>query len=130
MKKAFIREEARCYFIPFLLGDNSTSHHLSKRIFRKYGIISLILDTKGSFADIWDFSCKFIKLSPSDNQSLTLLQLIDISREFPTAMPILIPCSKEYETFTQLFEKELESVFALSSKELLFETSPLKIIPS
>ena len=130
MKKAFIREEARCFFIPFLLGNNATSHRLSKKILRKYGIVSFILDSKGNFSDIWDFSSKFIKLSYSNTPDVTLLQLIDFAHEFPSTMPILIPCSEEYEKFMEIFKKELEPIFALSSKELVLTNSPLKIIPS
>ena len=130
MKKAFIKEEARCYFIPFLLGDNATSHHFSRKLLRKYGIVSIVLDTKGSFANFWDFSYRFIRLSPSNDKELTLLQLFDIANEFPSTMPILIPCCDEYEEFTKLFEKELETVFVLSNDKSIFTNSPLKIIPS
>lgn len=130
MNKSFIKEEARLYFIPFLLGDNQASHRLSRKIFKKYGISSFILDDKRTFADIWDFSCRFIKLSSSQDFPLTLLQLVDIAREFPFSLPILIPCSDEYESFAKLYKTELESVFVLSSQEFALTDSPLKIIPS
>ena len=35
INKTRIREEARSYFIPFLLGDNEVSHKLSRRIYKK-----------------------------------------------------------------------------------------------
>ena len=129
MNNAFIREEARCYFVPFLLGDNKKAHRLSRKILRKFGIRSFILDDKRTFTDIWDFSSKFIKLSPFESDSLTLLQLFDKASELPYTMPILIPCSDEYAKFTNVHKKELESVFVLSSEALLFTASPLKIIP-
>ena len=130
MKKSFIRQEARCYFIPFLLGDNRTSHKLSRKFLRKYGIVSFILDTKGNLSDVFDISCKFIKLSDTDDDTLLLLQLTDIVCEIPSTMPILIPCSEKYKNFTKAFDKELESIFFISNEETALTDSPLRIIPS
>ena len=129
MDKTFIRQEARCYFVPFLLGDNKKSHRLSRKILRKYSIRSFVLDDKRTFADIWNFSSKFLKLSITENDYITLLQLLDFASELPYTMPILIPCSDEYEKFVKIHQKELESVFVLSNEALLFTASPLKIIP-
>ena len=130
MDKSLIREEARMYFVPILLGDNQESHRISRKIFKKYGISSFVLDNKRIFADLWDFSCRFVKLSSSDGFPIIFTQLVDITREIPSALPILIPCSSKYESFTKLYRNELEAFFVISDKELIFTASPLKIIPS
>ena len=39
-------ESARSYFLPFILGNEGRSHGLSQRIFNKYGIVSLICDSR------------------------------------------------------------------------------------
>lgn len=129
MNRSLIREEARMYFIPILLGDNQDSHRISRKIFKKYGISSFILDRKRTLADLFDFSCRFVKLSSSDGFPILFTQLVDITREIPSSLPILIPCSSEYESFTELYQNELEAFFVISDKKLIFTASPLKIIP-
>ena len=129
MDRSLLREEARLYFVPIMLGDNRESHRISRKIFRKYGISSFILDSKRTFADLFDFSCRFVKLSSENAFPLLFTQLVDITSEMPSTLMILIPCSSEYESFTELYRDELEAFFVISDKELIFTASPLKIIP-
>ena len=129
MNKVRIREEARFYFVPFLLGDNQASHRLSKKIYKKYGIVSFILDKKRTAADIWDLSSRFLKLINTENQELITLQLIDLAEQSPYTLPLLIPCSEEHELLVKKDRELLETRFVISSENLLLTDSPLKIIP-
>ena len=129
MDESLIKKEARLYFQPFLLGNNKTSRRLSRKIFRKYRISSLILDEKASPANICLFSHRFIRLAPSKDRSITVLQLSELLKQTESTLPILIPCSREYEDFISLYSAELETDFILSTPTEALISSPLKIIP-
>lgn len=129
MNKRRIKEEARLYFIPFILGDNAKAHKLSLKIFRKYGIVSLILDSKRGAANLWDFSSRFTRLTPSISDALTVTQLLDLARQTKYTLPLLIPCSDEYETLVKENSAELESEFVIMSADFSFSSSPFNKIP-
>ena len=130
MKKKQIREEARLYFVPFLLGDTITAHKLSFKIFKKYGIVSLILDTKKNVVDLWDFSSRFKTISQNNNQEITVMQLKDLAAQTQYTLPLLIPCSDEYKKLVNKNASELESEFIILNADIPLEDSPLAIIPN
>ena len=129
MDKKDIQEEAKYYFLPFILGNNPTAHKLSRKIYRKHKIVCYVLDKKRTFADILDFSSRFLGISTSNDDSLTVSQLIYLAEQCPTTLPILIPCSDEYAELIDKNREVLEAVFVLSSKEEALTHSPLSIIP-
>lgn len=129
MDKAFIKDEARFYFVPLLLGNNQVSRALAKSIFKKYHVKSFILDEKKSFSDVFSLSSEFLTLYETDDE-LTVFQLLELAKELPSsaAMPILIPCSEKYSRFLSDYGDALEADFIISSEELALTSSPLKII--
>lgn len=130
MKRKQIREEARLYFVPFLLGDTMTAHKLSFKIFKRYGIVSLILDTKKTVADLWDFSSRFKAISQSKSQEIAVMQLKDLAAQTQYTLPLLIPCSNEYTDLVKKHSSELESEFIILNADISLEDSPLAIIPN
>ena len=130
MKRKQIREEARLYFVPFLLGDTMTAHKLSFKIFKRYGIVSLILDTKKTVVDLWDFSSRFKTISQNKNQEITVMQLKDLAAQTQYTLPLLIPCSDEYADLVKKHSSELESEFIILNADISLEDSPLAIIPN
>ena len=128
MDKQSIQKEARLYFIPFLLGNNQSAHRLSKKIYKKHKIICYILDKKKTVADILDYSSKFLRLTEAKNTSLTAEQLIYFADQKPYTLPLLIPCTAEYEQLIEENRELLEASFVLSSKGLALTDSPLNII--
>lgn len=127
MDKAFIKDEARFYFVPLLLGNNQASRTLAKNIFKRYHIKSFILDEKKSFSDVFSLSSEFLTLYETDDE-LTVFQLLELAKELPSSMPILIPCSEKYARFLKDYSDALEANFIISSEELALTGSPLKII--
>lgn len=123
-----VRKEAQAYFQPFLLGNNKTSRRLARKIFRKYGISSFILDEKMSVANLALFSHRFIRLSPASNTSITLLQLNEITKQLQDSLPILVPCSEGFDETVKMYRTELETKFVLSTTESILNNSPLSII--
>lgn len=130
INKTRIREEARSYFIPFLLGDNEVSHKLSRRIYKKYGIVCFIIDSKISPADFWDFSSRFLRFPKVGSNELFALRLINLAEQSPFTLPLLIPCSKEYSDTVELCREALEPTFIISAPEDALTLSPLNVIPS
>lgn len=129
MDKKEIREEAQVYFIPFLLGSNSKSHRLSRKIYRKYKIPCYVLDTRIRLADVIDVSSKFIRLTRTQSKEITVNELVYLSNQGEYTLPILIPCSVEYEELVNDMRELLEASFVISSAENVFRSSPLCIIP-
>ena len=129
MNKTELRKEARTYFIPFLLGNNEASHKLSKKIYKRYKIVSYILDTQGKLSDIFDTSSKSVKITKTKSGRLFASELIYLSEQAPYTLPLLIPCSSKYERLVSEQRELLEASFVLSSAENFLSTSPLNIIP-
>lgn len=127
MDKSFIKDEARYYFVPLLLGNTQDSRRLARRIFKKYKIKSFILDEKKSFSDCFSLSHFFVSLYDTEAE-LTSIQLFNIANELSSYAPILIPCSEKYKEFVATHREALELDFIISSEKLLFTESPLKTI--
>lgn len=124
-----IKEEAKSYFLPFLLGSNAASHKLAKKIYRKHKITCYILDSKRSAADILDFSSKFLKLTSPKNEELTAKELLYLSRQSQYTLSILIPCSSYYEELVNCKREMLEASFVISNIKDALSASPLNVIP-
>ena len=129
MNKTDLKEDAKYYFVPFLLGNNSASHKLSRKIYRKYKIICFIVDKKQTLLDFFDFSSRFINIKKTESSELLATQLIYLAEQNEYTLPILIPCSQEYDILLENYRERLESVFIITSKEKILKNSPLNIIP-
>lgn len=121
-------ESARSYFLPFILGNEGRSHGLSQRIFNKYGIVSLICDSRRHALDFLDFSSRSIRLCPTDSPRLFCEQLIALAEQSPYMLPLIIPVTDEYARMTNAVRDVLETRFIISSPDELFTLSPLASI--
>ena len=121
-------ESARSYFLPFILGNGGRSHGLSQRIFNKYGIVSLICDSRRHALDFLDFSSRSIRLCPTDSPRLLCEQLMALAEQSPYMLPLIIPMSEEYARMTNAVRDALETRFIISSPDELFTLSPLASI--
>ena len=118
-------ESARSYFLPFILGNEGRSHGLSQRIFNKYGIVSLICDSRRHALDFLDFSSRSIRLCPTDSPRLLCEQLMALAEQSPYMLPLIIPVTDEYARMTNAVRDVLETRFIISSPDELFTLSPL-----
>ena len=127
MDKKELREDAKTYFVPIILGSNSKAHALSSKIFRKYKISPVVADTKRSF---WSFTDPFSSFLPlaSKNSELVLEQLSAFVCGESYILPILIPCSDEYEALIENIKPQLERVFIICTADGVFTSSPMSII--
>lgn len=124
MKKSAVFEEARSYFLPVFLGSNKLSHKISRRIYRKYKISSLVLDTKRSWRDLLDLSSRFIPLC-SRRPQLVCHQLCCLAESQTYVLPLLIPASDEYGSLADELSLILEADFVICDPNTLFTSSPL-----
>jgi hypothetical protein len=125
MSDRVMRDNARLYFLPFIIGNGKQAHRLSRKIFHKYGIVSLICGERRTLSDLLDYSCRFLRLCPSDSPRLLCEQLIALSEQSPYTLPIAIPANTRYETMINEARELLEQKFVISSEKELFVSSPL-----
>ena len=130
MDKTELQEEAKIYFVPFLLGSNSASRKLARKIYSRYKIVSYILDKKRTVSDVFSLSSRFLMLSKPKNTTLTVIELVYLTEQSPYTLPILIPCSEEYERLINENKETLETSFVISSIQSILDSSPLNIIPT
>lgn len=125
MKRESIKKDAALYFLPLILGSSHPSRRMARRIHRRYGIISLILDEKPRLPDLLSLSFRFLPCLSKDEPRLMCEKLIALAEQEPSALPILIPASTEYEQAVRVNQALLEKHFVISSPEKLFVNSPL-----
>ena len=127
MKNHTLLKEARLYFVPILLGSNKRSHRISRKIFRKYGIVSLILDEKASLRDAFSLSSKFVQIYCKDGE-LLCSELCALVRSEPYCLPLLVATAPRFEAFLDEFAPSLEPRFIICKPDELFSLSPLASI--
>lgn len=123
------RENAREYFVPYILGNTPTSHRIAARIFCKYGIVSLICDEKSSPLCALDPTCRYLHLSPSDEPRIIAEQLLSLCEQQQYVLPIIIPVVPKYHKAVEAERDTLEHKFVIADKDTLFSSSPLADIP-
>ncbi len=118
------RREARQYFVPVLLGSNRLSRRISAEIFKKYGMISLVLDRKISFLEYLNpFSCAY-KLEAAE-PDLLCREISAVAKQQSYTLPLLIATNGKYRDLVSDFALSLEPLFVICDADRLFESSPL-----
>ena len=124
------KECLKGFIIPIFLGDTKESRILSKNIFKKLGIVSMICDTQQTFASKMLLCVKFYRLFKTDNLEIFKEQLLDIARKYSDFILIIVPFSDEFSLpFTQ-FKDELENHFIVTSPSAFFNCAPISNILS
>lgn len=119
------RENARAYFIPYILGNTARSHRIATKIFFKYGIVSLVCDEERSPLGALDPFSRYIRLTSTKEPSITAEQLISLCEQQPCTLPIIIPTTKKYEEAVEQERETLEHKFVIADATSLFSASPL-----
>ena len=127
MSDKTLKNEARNYYVPYLLGNSKKAHGLSLRIYKKFGIISVICDSRRSFWDILDPTSMTALLAPTDSSRLISEQLLSLTDETFGSLPLLIPMSEEYARSISCERETLERRFIICDADELFSSSsPIK----
>lgn len=122
------RLDARCalqeYILPVLCGNTRKAHRLSARIYRRYGIVSLICG-KPRFGDLFDHTSLTLRLPDPAEPQLCAEALLSLTERYGDMLPLLIPCNEDAEQMIARFSSLLEGRFILSDEQRLFSSSPL-----
>lgn len=129
MSNRDVRESARQYFVPYILGNTALAHRLSARIFFRYGILPIVCDESYSLLGALDPTCRYITLSPSGEPSLIADQLIALCEQQPYTLPMIIPTNERYAEIVKAERERFEHKFVLADSKTLFSSSPLANIP-
>lgn len=124
MTDILARQAALPYLLPVFCGNSRLAHSLSRRIYRRFGIRSLIVGRR-SLWDISDVSSKTIPLPAGTDPRRIAERLTVLASEHPDTLPILIPCTGAAKALTRRFCDELEPCFILTDPATLFSVPPL-----
>ena len=120
-----VGDEARLYFVPYILGNSRHSHKICAKIYKRFGIVSLICDERRSLLDLFDLSSRSIELTDTDSPRLVSEELIWLATQNDYVLPRLIPVSEKYQKMIECERERLESCFVISSEQEIFTSSPL-----
>lgn len=125
MKDRAIREEARNYFVPYILGNNLSAHKLSMRLYKRFGIVSLICDCRHSFFDIFDPSSRALILTSTESSRLVAEQLLSLAAQSDYTLPLIVCLDQKYSQMINGQRDLLEHSFVISDEESILKSSPI-----
>ena len=124
MKRNCLERQAECYFLPLFLGNTAEARRLATAVYKKFRIRSFILDEKSSWRGLFCTSYHFVPLTRTDSTRLLCEQLTDLSRQYPSALPILVPTEDYKEAIGQHIDT-LQTYFVIKEPSALLDSSPL-----
>ena len=124
MTKADIRDTLRHHVRPVLLGNTAEAHRLASRLFRRFGVISLICG-KPRLRDLFDAASQTLRLPQNACERLCVEALLELARANDELILLLIPCSDEAKEITRRNKIALERCYMLSDADTLFTSSVL-----
>lgn len=116
-----LREQARVYFLPYILGNCKTAHRISRKIYRTYGIAPYICAQKRTLSDWLDLSCRFLPISPTNSSRLFAEQLTALVQNERFVLPMLIAVDAKYAAFVSEQRELLESYFVITDEQGFFD---------
>ena len=122
-----VHETMRENILPVLLDNTKTAHRLSARLFRRYGLVSLIFG-RPSLRDLFDLSSHTLRLPHTDCDRLQVEELIALAAKSEGKLLLLIPCSDRARATVARFAPVLESRFLLLDADTALTASPLSDI--
>jgi hypothetical protein len=115
------------YVLPVLFDNTIEAHRISLRIFNSDGIVSFICG-KRRFLDIFDISCKTLRLPDTNEERLITEELIKIADKYSDMLPVLIPCSKKAKDIADRFSDELETRYIIADPSVFGSSSPIEYL--
>ncbi len=119
-----IRETANQSILPVLLGNTGRAHRLSARLFRRFGVVSLICG-RPSLSDLADFTSVTLRMPKTDCERLWIETIVGFAEEYREPLLLLVPCSKEAKSLLSTHASVLEEYGILLDEETVFSASPL-----
>ncbi len=110
---------------PILLGDSKSTRRLARSIYKKYGVISYICDSKRTTSSLFSQSFAFWKVSGADFPELLCEELIRLASFDEECIYIVIPTDECYRAITEKHLDKLCAFFLLNTPEDPFRDIPL-----
>ena len=115
--KALLREG----IVPVVLDNHREGHRLAARLYRTFGLPSLVCGARRSFWDLLDPFSAFRPLSLGEKNSRLLSeQLTDLAAEYEDCFLLLIPLHREDRDTIRESGELLESRFVCRAPEELW----------
>lgn len=115
------------YIIPIFCGNTRLAHRLASRLFRRYGIVSLICGR----ARLWDFldpATRTLRFPEPACDRLRIEELSALADLYADTLPVLIPCDADWERCLSENASLLESRFIFADPQSCLSGSPLSEI--
>ncbi len=119
MTNQSVYEAARQSLLPVLVDNTRAAHRLSARLFRRFGVVSLIFG-KARLWDLFDLSSRTLRLPSTPCERLRIEELIELAKQSTDYLPVLIPCSDASREWIARHAAALESHYILADAETIF----------
>lgn len=110
---------------PILLGDSKEARALARGIYRRYGIMSYICDTRRRLSHLFASSFAFWRISGEDYPELLCEQLAHLASFDEECIYIAIPTDRRYREFTKKYSDKLSAFFVTGTPEDPFCNIPI-----
>ena len=114
--------------VPIVLGNNWEAHRLSARLYRTFGIPSILCGERRTAWDVFDPTCAFRHLSLSASSRLIAEELMDLAAEYEDCFLLLIPMREEEQSLVREQGSLLETAFVCRFPETLWDDPLLERI--
>ncbi len=109
---------------PVILGNGLRAHRLSARLYRTFGVESLLCGRRQNLWDLLFFHCGFLRLFEQNDPTLAARQLAALSDEYGDCLFVLIPLCSRQDQWIDRNRELLTSRFVISSVKELFQKVP------
>ena len=122
------RDLLRQGIVPVVLGNDWTAHRLSAKLYRTFGIPSILCGEKRTVLDFLDPTCAYRHVSFSSSSRLIAEELMDIASEYEDCFLLLIPSRQIERDFIWEQISLLETGFICRMPEDLWDDPMLREI--
>ena len=106
--------------VPIILGNDWAAHRLSARVYRTFGVSSILCGTRRTAWDFFDPTCAYRRISPTASSRLVAEELMDIAAEYEDCFLFLIPLCETEQQLVQEHALLLETAFVFRTPEMLW----------
>jgi len=114
--------------VPVLLGNHREAHRLSARLYRTYGVPSVLCGERRTLWDLLDPCCSFHALTREGDPRLTAEQLADLAAEYEDCFLVLVPFNDADQALIHGHGELIEPYFVCRDPEALWSDPMLETL--
>ena len=115
------RELVRQGIVPVVLGNGRAAHRVSARLYRSFGLPSLVCGARRSLWDLFDPTCAFRALPYGGSDRLIAEELVTLAGEYEDCLLLLIPLTEEHWALIRAYDSLLGAYFVCRDPDDLWE---------